>query len=82
MEFSKPFAKIYFLLFASIEIIATFVEKRKSINMDLRFDTSLIIGYKSAAQIARILTEDWLAKICIVLYVEKSPSEKQNLMLP
>ena len=30
--------------------------------MDLRFDTSLIIGYKSAAQIARILTEDWLAR--------------------
>ena len=30
--------------------------------MDLRFDTSLMHGYKSASQIARVLTEDWLAK--------------------
>ncbi len=30
--------------------------------MDLRFDTSLAAGYKSAAQIARVLTEDWLAR--------------------
>ena len=30
--------------------------------MDLRFDTSLVAGYKSAAQIARVLTEDWLAR--------------------
>ena len=30
--------------------------------MDLRFDTSLIHGYKSAAQMARVLTEDWLAR--------------------
>lgn len=30
--------------------------------MDLRFDTSLVQGYKSASQIARILTEDWLAR--------------------
>ena len=29
--------------------------------MDLRFNTSLIQGYKSASQIARVLTEDWLA---------------------
>lgn len=30
--------------------------------MDLRFDTSLIKNYKSASQIARVLTEDWLAR--------------------
>ena len=30
--------------------------------MDLRFNTSLAEGYKSSAQIARILTEDWLAR--------------------
>lgn len=30
--------------------------------MDLRFNTSLADGYKSASQIARILTEDWLAR--------------------
>lgn len=30
--------------------------------MNLRFDTSLTEGYKSASQIARILTEDWLAR--------------------
>lgn len=30
--------------------------------MDLRFNTSLVKGYKSASQIARILTEDWLAR--------------------
>lgn len=30
--------------------------------MDLRFDTALAAGYKSAAQIARVLSEDWLAR--------------------
>ena len=30
--------------------------------MNLRFDTSLVQGYKSASQIARVLTEDWLAR--------------------
>ena len=30
--------------------------------MDLSFNTALIQGYKSAAQIARVLTEDWLAR--------------------
>lgn len=30
--------------------------------MDLRFDTSLIQGYKSPTQIARVLTEDWLVR--------------------
>lgn len=30
--------------------------------MNLRFDTSLSEGYKSASQIARVLTEDWLAR--------------------
>ena len=30
--------------------------------MNLRFDTSLAAGYKSAAQIARVLSEDWLAR--------------------
>lgn len=30
--------------------------------MDLRFNTSLAEGYKSGSQIARILTEDWLAR--------------------
>ncbi|MBO5025369.1 MAG: hypothetical protein J6C86_04415 [Bacteroidaceae bacterium] len=30
--------------------------------MNLHFDTSLIRNYKSASQIARILTEDWLAR--------------------
>lgn len=30
--------------------------------MDLHFNTSLISGYKSATQKARVLTEDWLAR--------------------
>ena len=30
--------------------------------MNLRFNTSLAEGYKSAAQIARILTENWMAE--------------------
>lgn len=30
--------------------------------MDLNFDKSLASGYNSAAQIARVLTEDWLAR--------------------
>lgn len=30
--------------------------------MNLRFNTSLAAGYKSASQIARVLTEDWLAR--------------------
>lgn len=30
--------------------------------MDLHFNTSLIHGYKSAVQIARVLTEDWFAR--------------------
>lgn len=30
--------------------------------MDLRFNTSLSEGYKSKSQIARVLTEDWLAR--------------------
>lgn len=30
--------------------------------MDLRFNTSLAEGYKSTSQIARVLTEDWLAR--------------------
>lgn len=30
--------------------------------MNLRFDMSLAEGYKSASQIARVLTEDWLAR--------------------
>ena len=30
--------------------------------MDLRFNTSLAEGYKSPSQIARVLTEDWLAR--------------------
>lgn len=30
--------------------------------MDLRLNTSLAEGYKSASQIARVLTEDWLAR--------------------
>ena len=30
--------------------------------MDLRFNISLAEGYKSGSQIARVLTEDWLAR--------------------
>lgn len=30
--------------------------------MNLRFDTSLAEGYRSGSQIARVLTEDWLAR--------------------
>ena len=45
--------------------------------MDLRFDTSLVAGYKSAAQIARVLTEDWLARnmycpICGAVSIHKA----------
>lgn len=37
--------------------------------MNLHFDKGISEHYKSASQIARILTEDWLAKICFVQYV-------------
>ena len=45
--------------------------------MNLRFDTSLAQGYKSASQIARVLTEDWLARnmycpICGEISVKKA----------
>ncbi len=45
--------------------------------MDLRFNTSLADGYKSAAQIARVLTEDWLARnmycpVCGKISIEKA----------
>lgn len=30
--------------------------------VNLKFDTSVAVGYKSASQVARVLTEDWLAK--------------------
>ena len=45
--------------------------------MNLRFDTSLAQGYKSASQIARILTEDWLARnmycpICGEISIKKA----------
>lgn len=45
--------------------------------MDLYFDTSLVYGYKSTSQIARILTEDWLARnmycpICGEYSIEKA----------
>lgn len=37
--------------------------------MDLFFDKSLITEYHSGSQIARVLTENWLKKICSVLDV-------------
>lgn len=45
--------------------------------MELRFDISLVHGYKSTSQIARILTEDWLARnmycpICGKYSIEKA----------
>ncbi len=47
--------------------------------MDLRFNTALIHGYKSPAQQARILTEDWLARnmycpICGAISIKKAES--------
>lgn len=47
--------------------------------MDLRFDLSLMQGYKSASQIARILTEDWLARnmycpVCGEVSIRKAES--------
>ena len=48
--------------------------------MDLRFDTSLVAGYKSAAQIARVLTEDWLARnmYCPICGAESIQSAEPN----
>lgn len=45
--------------------------------MDLRFNISLTSGYKSAAQMARVLTEDWLARnmycpICGEISIKKA----------
>lgn len=45
--------------------------------MDLRFNISLASGYKSATQIARVLTEDWLARnmycpICGEISIKKA----------
>ncbi|MBQ9835832.1 MAG: restriction endonuclease [Akkermansia sp.] len=47
--------------------------------MDLRFDTTLIKGYKSASQQARIMTEEWLARnmycpICGAESIQKAES--------
>lgn len=47
--------------------------------MDLRFDTSLIKDYKSASQIARVLTEDWLSRnmycpVCGEVAIHKAES--------
>ena len=30
--------------------------------MNLRFDTSLAVGYHSGSQISRVLTEDWMER--------------------
>ena len=49
--------------------------------MDLRFNTSLAEGYKSGSQIARVLTEDWLASNMYVLYVVKFLLDVLSLML-
>ncbi|MBO5683551.1 MAG: hypothetical protein J6R92_01255 [Akkermansia sp.] len=48
--------------------------------MDLRFDTSLVAGYKSAAQIARVLTEDWLTRnmYCPICGAESIQSAEPN----
>lgn len=50
--------------------------------MNLRFDTSLAQGYKSASQIARVLTEDWLARnmycpICGEVSIKKAEPNVQ-----
>ena len=47
--------------------------------MNLTFNTALIQGYKSPAQIARRLTEDWLARnmycpICGAISLHKAES--------
>ncbi len=33
--------------------------------MKLAFDSELVANYHSGAQIARVLTENWVKKICI-----------------
>lgn len=33
-------------------------------DMNLNFDTQLVVGYHSKSQVARVLTEDWVRKIC------------------
>ena len=47
--------------------------------MDLHFNTALAEGYKSASQIARILTEDWMSHnmycpICGAVSISKAPA--------
>ena len=48
--------------------------------MDLKFNTDLIRGYKSPAQIARCLTEDWLARnmYCPICGAESIQSAAPN----
>ena len=45
--------------------------------MDLHFNTALAVGYKSGSQVARVLTEDWLARnmycpICGELAIQRA----------
>ena len=52
--------------------------------MDLRFNTSLAEGYKNASQIARVLTEDWLARnrYCSQLAWKKIPWVRNGREVP
>ena len=48
--------------------------------MDLTFNTALIQGYKSPAQIARRLTEDWLARNMYCPVCGETPCAAQKPM--
>ena len=50
--------------------------------MDLRFNTSLAEGYKSASQIARVLTEDWLARTNPSRSIEYSQERQESGTVP
>ena len=46
--------------------------------MDLRFNTSLAESYKSDSQIARVLTEDWLARTNPSRSIEYSQERQES----
>ena len=49
--------------------------------MNLRFTTSLAEGYKSASQIARVLTENWLAHNMSLKAIKEKVIDFNHLLL-
>ena len=49
--------------------------------MNLRFNTSLAEGYKSASQIARILTENWMAENGLAQAAQQASEQSQGVLI-